>query len=141
MNEQFHYAVVAEIVDGQPAFYCDPSIAVTPEKPIWNDKTGTWRGYTDDDHTLDNQFMEAFRTRLGNEPTLKISELAEILDKCADEDGQWDGGDLCQAIADIVQRHNGFARCLTHGVYAATKPRCPFNHQLAHIEGETDYGV
>jgi hypothetical protein len=59
---------------------------------------------------------------------LTIAELAELLDDCADSHGQWDGGDVCEALSDIIGRGGGWKRCAEHGVYSATKPTCPFDH-------------
>lgn len=62
-------------------------------------------------------------------PRLTVADIAELLDSCADPDGQWDGADVCQDLADFVSAHNGWAECPEHGHYSATKTTCPFDHR------------
>lgn len=49
--------------------------------------------------------------------------LAELLDRNTGDDGQWDGADVCDAVASLAEP--AFARCPVHGFYSAAKPRCP----------------
>lgn len=60
---------------------------------------------------------------------ITIGYLADLMDDCADQDGQWEGADVCQAIADLITENNGWKHCPDHGVYSARKNECPFDHE------------
>lgn len=60
-----------------------------------------------------------------------IDVLARMMDDCADNDGQWNGADLCDELAKLIDDAGGFApQCPTHGCYAKSKPYCPFEHAM-----------
>ena len=58
--------------------------------------------------------------------TLRI---AEAFDDNSDDDGQWEGADICDAVAAILVREGAFLRCPVHGVYAASKDECPYKDE------------
>lgn len=60
-------------------------------------------------------------------PAITALELADLMDECS-EDGQWNGADICDGLANIIDRNDGWKRCDEHGVYSASKTECPWEH-------------
>jgi hypothetical protein len=61
--------------------------------------------------------------------------LADVFDGCTDQDGYWNGADVCDAIAEIIENADGWKRCPVHGQYSAwnaTCPLCPKDVTLRH---------
>lgn len=56
------------------------------------------------------------------------AEVAAILDATSDFDGSWNGSDALDALAEWIDRHNGWhpLPCQAHGSYSANAPDCPF---------------
>lgn len=75
----------------------------------------------------------AFEYSLPYEPGLMSSWtakwLASIMDDCGQPDGQWNGGDVCQAFAEHIEGAGGWKRCPEHGAFSASNENCPFNHE------------
>ena len=72
--------------------------------------------------------------------------LADLMDDNSDTDGQWDGGDVCEALAGVIARGGGWAECPAtatdagHGSYSANKTECPFDHDLVPDDDDEDDG-
>ena len=60
--------------------------------------------------------------------TIPVAWLADLMDNCSDEDGQWNGADVCQELSILIERLGGWKTCPQHDLYSATKDACPFNH-------------
>lgn len=56
---------------------------------------------------------------------VRVGALADLMDD-SDDNGQWNGGDVCDALADVIAAANGWNVCDHHGNYSADKPRCPW---------------
>jgi hypothetical protein len=55
-------------------------------------------------HGLDLGLDDLYETAsTGKENFVTRRELADLLDKCADLTGQWDGGDVCDAVFELAQ--------------------------------------
>lgn len=39
--------------------------------------------------------------------TVTVATLAALLDDCTDGDGQWNGGDVCDALFNLIQSKGG----------------------------------
>ena len=63
----------------------------------------------------------------GFEAHVPVTTLADLMDECSEE-GQWNGSDICDALATVIDRHGGWKRCDEHGVYSASNPECPWEH-------------
>lgn len=50
--------------------------------------------------------------------------LAEILEDSADEDGQWNGAEVCDRLVEIVENHDGWQSCVDHGLYPKHYRHC-----------------
>jgi len=60
--------------------------------------------------------------------------LADLMDKAGGTDGQWNGADVCDALAQLIASHGGWKQCDDHGNYSASKSTCPFEHEPDPIE-------
>lgn len=58
-------------------------------------------------------------------PTVTVAHLAALMDDCSGSDGQWNGADVCDALATVIRNGGGWKVCDDHGEYAATKDTCP----------------
>lgn len=68
--------------------------------------------------------------------SIPVLDLAELMDECSDSSGSWSGSDVCDALAALIERHGGWARCPEHSLYSAAKTSCPFEHD--DIDGEDE---
>ena len=63
--------------------------------------------------------------------TITATQLADLMDDCTGDDGQWNGGDVCEALADLISRRGGWKECAEHGHYSAAKSTCPLGDGCA----------
>ena len=62
--------------------------------------------------------------------------LATLMDNNSSA-GQWDGGDVCEALAQVIKAYGGWETCAEeHGLYSASNTSCPWcvQHDTLTIE-------
>lgn len=69
----------------------------------------------------------------GDVPTLTVATLADVMDHHSD-DGQWNGGDICAALSNLIHARDGWSTCSEHGSYSAAKPTCPWCPNPSFLE-------
>lgn len=54
--------------------------------------------------------------------------LALLMDACSSDDAQWEGGDVCEALGNLITDLAGWAepKCPVHHCYSAAWVACPF---------------
>ena len=72
----------------------------------------------------------------GGGASVSVDELALLMDRCADDDGQWDGAEVCDRLAELVREAGaGFQACDDCGcVRSRLTPLC----WCAMPDGATD---